>query len=353
MNQVHKETLSHVENALANRQGLDVEIFGMEGVPEDVKKQHEERIVKNYFDAQRERFEATGNPPPGEGRPTKKIRIESPEELKKRFAEFRANKAAGKTQGSNGAPAAAPGAVQSPAQSGSPGTFVSTATTSVPSAVTLTGAPELSFQPPSTLRPAWLSQLPSECRPSCCSLQPILIILSPRPTALSPQRTWEPAPAPRLPCQLLPWPGPAWLSRCRCVNNRRAGGRRCQVRRRHRSAHPHGRGRHQARKDGGRSWSHGGTACGERREEVQEGKGPHDLFGRRIQPRGEDGHVTKIPMATCVGCDFRSGTHAPGCRGFSSGGFRIKACCNEALGACIMRRHMPGRGVVVAIQVYC
>lgn len=148
MNQVHKETLSHVENALANRQGLDVEIFGMEGVPEDVKKQHEERIVKNYFDAQRERFEATGNPPPGEGRPTKKIRVESPEELKKRFAEFRANKAAGKTQGSNGAPAAAPGAVQSPAQSGSPGTFVSTTTSSVPSAVTLTRLQNSPFNPP-------------------------------------------------------------------------------------------------------------------------------------------------------------------------------------------------------------
>ena len=33
MNQVHKESLSQVENALPNRQGLDVEIFGMEGIP--------------------------------------------------------------------------------------------------------------------------------------------------------------------------------------------------------------------------------------------------------------------------------------------------------------------------------
>lgn len=122
MNQVHKESLDHVENALPNRQGLDVEIFGMEGVPEDVKKQHEERIVKNYFDAQRERFEATGNPPPGEGRPTKKIKIETPEDLKKRFAEFRARKAAG---GANGAPNPPAASVQSPAQTASPGTFVS------------------------------------------------------------------------------------------------------------------------------------------------------------------------------------------------------------------------------------
>lgn len=124
MNQVHKESLDHVENALPNRQGLDVEIFGMEGVPEDVKKQHEERIVKNYFDAQRERFEATGNPPPGEGRPIKKVKIEAPEDLKKRFAEFRAKKAAAKVAGANGAPAP-PASVQSPGQAASPGTFVS------------------------------------------------------------------------------------------------------------------------------------------------------------------------------------------------------------------------------------
>lgn len=125
MNQVHKETLSHVENALPNRQGLEVEIFGMEGVPEDVRKQHEERIVKNYFDAQRERFEATGNPPPGEGAPLKKIKYETPEEIKKRFAEFRVKKASGQLPPKNGIPSAAPGAVQSPAQTGSPGTFVS------------------------------------------------------------------------------------------------------------------------------------------------------------------------------------------------------------------------------------
>lgn len=128
MNQVHKETLSHVENALPNRQGLDVEIFGVEGMPEDVRKQHEERIVKNYFDAQRERFEATGNPPPGEGRPQKKIKLETTQELKKRFAEFRAKKAAAKAAGipfTGVQNPAVPANVQSPAQTGSPGAFVS------------------------------------------------------------------------------------------------------------------------------------------------------------------------------------------------------------------------------------
>merc|ERR1712230_233615 len=36
MNQVHKETLTSVDNSLPNRQGLEVEIFGMEGIPDDV-----------------------------------------------------------------------------------------------------------------------------------------------------------------------------------------------------------------------------------------------------------------------------------------------------------------------------
>lgn len=125
MNQVHKESLSHVENALPNRQGLDVEVFGMEGVPEDIKEQHKQRIVQNYWAAQDERFKATGNPPPGQGRPSKKIKIETPEELKKRFADFRAKKAAAKAAGTNGTAIPPPASVQSPAQSGSPGTFVS------------------------------------------------------------------------------------------------------------------------------------------------------------------------------------------------------------------------------------
>lgn len=152
MNQVHKETLSHVENALPNRQGLDVEIFGVEGMPEDVRKQHEERIVKNYFDAQRERFEATGNPPPGEGRPQKKIKVESAEDLKKRFAEFRAKKAAAKAAGipfTGVQSPAVPANVQSPAQAGSPGTFVSFSTLRTSQSRQMLTVPQVSpFNPP-------------------------------------------------------------------------------------------------------------------------------------------------------------------------------------------------------------
>lgn len=47
MNQVHKETLTTVENSLPNRAGLEVEIFGMEGIPEDVVQAHNQRRCYN------------------------------------------------------------------------------------------------------------------------------------------------------------------------------------------------------------------------------------------------------------------------------------------------------------------
>ncbi|KAK4237526.1 hypothetical protein C8A03DRAFT_44613 [Achaetomium macrosporum] len=124
MNQVHKETLTSVENALPNRQGLDVEIFGMEGVPDDIVQQHNQRIIQNFYTAQAERQAATGNPPRGQSGgqgPAKKIKYETPEELKKRLAEHRAKVAAQKAAAANGvAPATAPVDGQSPAQSASP-----------------------------------------------------------------------------------------------------------------------------------------------------------------------------------------------------------------------------------------
>ncbi|KAH7260837.1 uncharacterized protein BKA55DRAFT_504023 [Fusarium redolens] len=92
MNQVHKENLTQVENALPSRQGLEVEIFGMEGIPQDMLDQHRNRILQNFQQAQKDRQIATGNPLPGQGHAQKKIKTESPEELKKRLAEFRQRK---------------------------------------------------------------------------------------------------------------------------------------------------------------------------------------------------------------------------------------------------------------------
>ncbi|KAM4067220.1 RING-6 like protein [Hirsutella rhossiliensis] len=94
LNQVHKETLHQVENALPNRQGLDVEIFGMEGIPQDILDQHRNRIIQNFYQAQEDRRIATGNPLPGQaGQNTrKKIKMETKEELLTRLREWRAMK---------------------------------------------------------------------------------------------------------------------------------------------------------------------------------------------------------------------------------------------------------------------
>lgn len=110
MNQVHKETLSQVENALPNRSGLDVEIFGMEGIPQEALEQHRNRIIQNFYQEQEDRRAATGNPLPGgqaAGIPRKKIKYETAEELKARLAEWRKRRAAGET-GPAAAPAPAP-----------------------------------------------------------------------------------------------------------------------------------------------------------------------------------------------------------------------------------------------------
>ncbi|KAL2756701.1 hypothetical protein ACRALDRAFT_1092853 [Sodiomyces alcalophilus JCM 7366] len=118
MNQVHKETLNQVENALPNRQGLDVEIFGMEGIPQEILEQHRTRIVQNFYQAQEDRRIATGNPQPGQAKPPrKKLKMETPEELKKRLAEHRAKIAAAKAAG------VSPSTVTAAPASASPGAF--------------------------------------------------------------------------------------------------------------------------------------------------------------------------------------------------------------------------------------
>ncbi|CAK7210214.1 hypothetical protein SCUCBS95973_000703 [Sporothrix curviconia] len=93
MNQVHKETLAQVENALEGREGLDVEIFGMEGIPEDALLQHNQQIVEDFHKNRADRQAATGNPPPGQRGsqrgPLKKLKMETAEELKARLAVWR------------------------------------------------------------------------------------------------------------------------------------------------------------------------------------------------------------------------------------------------------------------------
>lgn len=132
MNQVHKETLASVDNSLPNRQGLEVEIFGMEGIPEDVVQAHNQRIIAGFYQAEQERRAATGNPAPGAANggagQSKKPKVESPADLKKRLAEHKARKAEQAANGSSGGNTPLDGGMRSAASplaaSQSPGAFV-------------------------------------------------------------------------------------------------------------------------------------------------------------------------------------------------------------------------------------
>ncbi|KAK4554185.1 hypothetical protein LTR86_008712 [Recurvomyces mirabilis] len=98
MSQVHKEKIDTVENALDNRKDINVEIFGMEGIPEEIMYAHKQRLTEAYFRKEAERRAATGNPPPGGGgQVAKRQKIEeTPEQLKARLAAHKAKRAAEK-----------------------------------------------------------------------------------------------------------------------------------------------------------------------------------------------------------------------------------------------------------------
>lgn len=128
MTQVHKESLGAIENALPNRSGLEVEIFGMEGIPEDVVTAHQQRMIGQFAQAEAERRAATGNPGPGGagGAAAKKPKFESPSDLKKRLAEHKAKIAAEQAAGISSGDATPSGAGyggQSPPPGQSPNNF--------------------------------------------------------------------------------------------------------------------------------------------------------------------------------------------------------------------------------------
>ncbi|KAF2502537.1 hypothetical protein BU16DRAFT_521257 [Lophium mytilinum] len=132
LNQVHKETLTSVENALPNRAGLDVEIFGMEGIPEDVVNAHQMSVTTQHYNDIQNRAVATGNHPGGgggfsNGNAPKKPKIEAASDLKKRLAEFKARKAAleagGGTSSGDVTPMSAGQGTLSPAVGHSPAGF--------------------------------------------------------------------------------------------------------------------------------------------------------------------------------------------------------------------------------------
>lgn len=99
MAQVHKITMTEIENALPGRGDPNTEIFAMIGIPDAIMEAHKQRVAQSYYDAEAAHRKETGNPPPGtktgaDG--NKKRKMETPEELKQRLAEHKAKKAAEK-----------------------------------------------------------------------------------------------------------------------------------------------------------------------------------------------------------------------------------------------------------------
>ncbi|KAL8717186.1 MAG: hypothetical protein Q9225_005548 [Loekoesia sp. 1 TL-2023] len=127
MTQVHKETLGSIDNALPNRAGPDIEIFGMEGIPDDTLTSHQQRVIGQFAQAEADRRAATGNPAPGASANNgKKPKFESPSDIKKRLAEHKAKKAAEQAAGISSGDTTPMGAGlgnQSPGMGQSPGAF--------------------------------------------------------------------------------------------------------------------------------------------------------------------------------------------------------------------------------------
>ncbi|KAF2032864.1 hypothetical protein EK21DRAFT_59842 [Setomelanomma holmii] len=98
MNQVHKENLTHVENANPGRQGLEIEIFGMEGVPAEIIDQHNQQVTQAHFAEEQERARITGNPirglyTNGTAPPNKRAKVtETLEEIEQRADKYRTDR---------------------------------------------------------------------------------------------------------------------------------------------------------------------------------------------------------------------------------------------------------------------
>lgn len=105
MSQVHKVDITTIENTLPGRDDINLEIFGMEGVPANAVASHNQRIATEYANTYGHRPTASNNQnQAGGGEPAaKKIKKETPEELKARLAAWRAKKAAEKAAGGAGA----------------------------------------------------------------------------------------------------------------------------------------------------------------------------------------------------------------------------------------------------------
>lgn len=111
VNNVHKLTVDKIENALPGRESTKVEIFGMMGIPDDLREEKRGEVIRKYEVFANEYRAKTGNPLPGsaeaEERALKAPRLkETKEERQARLREHIAQRKAMKEGKAN---AASPG----------------------------------------------------------------------------------------------------------------------------------------------------------------------------------------------------------------------------------------------------
>jgi len=144
MEQVHKETLEQVENALPGRESIDLEIFGTEGIPESEVAAHNQRIMAEYAQKEADRRAASGQ---SNGPKKPKIDISKeldPEEIKKKLEAHK------KAMASGGVTPVTPvGGSMSPGRSQSPGGFDAHASPQV-------APPQISYVSRIFIRATWL-----------------------------------------------------------------------------------------------------------------------------------------------------------------------------------------------------
>jgi len=88
---VHKEQIDHIENAIPGREGVKPEIYGMIGVPEDLVEERRQDAIRDYKRREAQHIAETGNPLAGsveaEQRAKRVKVVETKEEIRARVAE--------------------------------------------------------------------------------------------------------------------------------------------------------------------------------------------------------------------------------------------------------------------------
>lgn len=120
MTQVHKEQLPKVENAIDGRESVDIEIFGMEGIPENEIAAHRQRVLSQISQAEAERRAQAGIPGTGKKSKVNAAALD-PDEIKRRLEEHKRAVVDGSVTPS--LTPGAPGGGSSPGRSQSPGQY--------------------------------------------------------------------------------------------------------------------------------------------------------------------------------------------------------------------------------------